>query len=90
MNDKIKAVVRLVATLILAANMVLTAKGVNPIPFDETAVTEVLTYIADGVMIFWTWWKDAPMTRIGKKHHDEMVLEKQTEKVLPVRISLML
>ena len=40
----------------------------------------MLTYVVDGFMIVWTWWKDAPMTKIGKKHHDEMVMEKQTEK----------
>lgn len=80
MGNKVKALARLIATVVLTVNMFLTAKGINPIPFDESLFTEVLTYIADGVMIFWTWYKDAPMTKIGNKHHDEMVLEKKTLK----------
>ena len=59
---------------------ILTAKGINPIPFDESMVAEVCSYVFAGIMALWSWWKDAPMTKIGKKHHDEMVLEKQTGK----------
>lgn len=80
MGNKVKALARLIATVVLTVNMFLTAKGINPIPFDESLFTEVLTYIADGAMIVWTWFKDAPMTKIGNKHHDEMVLEKKTLK----------
>ena len=77
MSNRIKAIVRLIVSVLTIANMVLTAKGCNPIPFDENALTEVLTYLAAGAMTLWTWWKDAPMTRLANKHHDEMVLEKQ-------------
>lgn len=80
MSNRIKAVIRLVSTIVLTVNALLTASGINPIPFDETLFTEVTTYIVDGVMIIWTWFKDAPMTKIGNKHHDEMVLEKKTLK----------
>lgn len=77
MSNRVKAVIRLIVTLVVTVNAFLTASGLNPIPFDETLFTEVATYIADGVMIVWTWFKDAPMTKIGNKHHDEMVLEKK-------------
>lgn len=80
MSNRIKAIVRFIASGVLIANMVLTAKGCNPIPFDEATTTEVLTYIAGGLSALWIWYKDAPMTKIGNKHHDEMVLEKQTLK----------
>ena len=80
MGNRLKAVIRLVSTIVLTVNALLTASGVNPIPFDEMLFTEVATYVADGVMIVWTWFKDAPMTKIGNKHHDEMVLEKRIEK----------
>ena len=80
MSNRFKAVIRLVSTIVLTVNALLTASGMNPIPFDETLFTEVATYIADGAIIVWTWFKDAPMTKIANKHHDEMVLEKQTEK----------
>jgi len=80
MSNRIKAIVRLVSSGVLIVNMVLTAKGCNPIPFDEATVTEVLTYIAGGLSALWIWYKDAPMTKLGNKHHDEMVLEKNTLK----------
>ena len=80
MSNRIKAVIRLMCTIVVTVNALLTASGINPIPFDETLFTEVVTYIVDGVMIIWTWFKDAPMTKIGNKHHDEMVLEKKTLK----------
>lgn len=80
MSNRIKAVTRLIVAVLTIVNMVLTAKGCNPIPFDETALTETLSYLAAGFMTLWTWWKDAPITRRANKYHDEMVLEKQTEK----------
>lgn len=80
MSNRIKAIIRLIATLVLTVNMYLTAKGINPIPFDEAMVTEAVTLIVAIGSEIWTWYKDAPMTKIANKHHDEMVLEKQTEK----------
>lgn len=80
MSNRVKAITRLIVAVITVVNMVLTAKGYNPIPLDETALGETLSYLAAGFMTFWTWYKDAPMTNIANKHHDEMVLEKRTEK----------
>lgn len=80
MSNRVKAVIRLMVTVVLTVNALLTASGLNPIPFDEALFTEVATYIVDGAMIVWTWFKDAPMTKIANKHHDEMVLEKRIEK----------
>ena len=80
MGNRIKAIVRLVASVVFIANMVLTAKGCNPIPFDEATVTEVLTYIAGGLSTLWIWWKDAPITKRGNEAHDEMVLKKEMDK----------
>ena len=80
MSNRVKAITRLIVAVITVVNMILTAKGYNPIPLDETALGETLSYLAAGFMTFWTWYKDAPMTKIGNKHHDEMVLEKKTLK----------
>ena len=80
MSNRIKAIIRLVATLVLTVNMYLIAKGINPIPFDEAMITEAVTLISVIGSEIWTWFKDAPMTKIANKHHDEMVLEKKTLK----------
>ena len=80
MSNRVKAVTRLIVAVITVVNMILTAKGHNPIPLDETALGETLSYLAARFMTFWTWYKAAPITKIGNKHHDEMVLEKKTLK----------
>ena len=69
-NTKVKSVIRLIVQCILLINMGLTLAGKNPIPFDETAVTEVLTMVASGLSTFWIWWKNAPMTKKAKKAQD--------------------
>ena len=59
----------------------LVAAGMNPIPFDETLVTEWATYIATILMIAWVWWKDAPMTKEALKAHISMIGEKLFNKL---------
>ena len=60
---RVKAITRIVISLAALINAVLTAKGINPIPFNEELVTEVISYLFAAVMAIWTWWKDAPMTK---------------------------
>lgn len=67
-----KAVIRLVVAAIAMLNGILTAKGINPIPFDESLVTEWISYAFDGAMLAWVWWKDAPITKAGITGHDIM------------------
>lgn len=69
---KQKAIIRLIIAVIATLNAILTASGANPIPFDETAVTEWLTYLFNAAMLVWTWWKDAPVTAAGVKAHGIM------------------
>ena len=46
-KEAVKAIIRLLVTLILTINSILTANGKNPIPFDESAFTETATYIVN-------------------------------------------
>lgn len=71
-----KAIIRLIVAIVVTINAMLTASGKNPIPFDETLATEWLSYAFEAGMIFWVWWKDAPMTNEGLKAHIGMVAEK--------------
>lgn len=69
MNEVSKAFIRLAVVAILAINAVLTAKGMNPIPFDETAFTEWATYLVSGVLTIWcVWWKNTMLHRRLSKH----------------------
>lgn len=62
-NETIKAFIRLLVAAILMLNSVLTAKGLNPIPFDETAFSDVALQIATGLSVLWLWWKDNNVTK---------------------------
>lgn len=61
-NGKAKAIIRLIVMIVLAVNAALTVAGKNPIPFDESAFTEVATQIAAGLSIIWSWWKNNNVT----------------------------
>ena len=61
-NETIKAFIRLLVAAILAFNTVLTAKGINPIPFDETAFSDIALQIATGLSVIWVWWKNNNVT----------------------------
>lgn len=68
MNEISKAFIRLAVVAILAINAVLTAKGMNPIPFDETAFTEWATYLVSGVLTLWYgWWKNNNVTAAAQE-----------------------
>lgn len=62
-NENIKAFIRLLVAAILMLNSVLTAKGLNPIPFDETAFSDIALQIATGLSVLWLWWKDNNVTK---------------------------
>ena len=53
-----KAVIRLVVTAFLLINALLTAKGVNPIPLDESQVTDIASQVAAVAACVWVWWKN--------------------------------
>lgn len=63
MNEKLKGIIRLLVTLVLVFNSYLTAKGLNPIPFDENAFTEIATELFSGIAVLWSWWKNNNMTK---------------------------
>lgn len=71
-----KAVIRLIVAVMATVNAMFVAAGKNPLPFDETLVTEWLTYLFDAVMLIWVWWKDAPLTDEAAEAHKGMVAEK--------------
>lgn len=61
-KERVLAVVRIVALFVTAINAVLVAKGLNPIPFDETLVGETACYVVAGATALWAWWRNNNMT----------------------------
>lgn len=62
MNERVIAIARIVALFVTAINAMLTAKGCNPIPFDENLVAETACYIVAGATAIWAWWKNNNVT----------------------------
>lgn len=62
MNERTKALIRLFAVTITWINAMLVAKGINPLPFDETEAAEFASYIVSIAAAFWAWWKHTNWT----------------------------
>lgn len=61
-KETIKAFIRLLVAAILMLNSVMTAKGLNPIPFDESAFSDVALQVATGLSVLWVWWRNNNVT----------------------------
>lgn len=61
-NETIKAFIRLLVAAILMLNSILTAKGLNPIPFDESAFSDIALQVATGLSVLWVWWRNNNVT----------------------------
>lgn len=82
-NEIVKAVIRLIVVGVLLINTILTAKGINPIPFDESIFTEIATQIAAGIGCMWVWWKNNNMTRAAIEAQDvKKAIKKQDKEVI--------
>lgn len=74
-NGRAQAITRLIVTGVLFINAILTAKGINPIPLDESAVGEVVSMIALAISTLWSWWKNNNITT------EALYWQKQKERV---------
>lgn len=75
MKEKVKAIANIIIAAVLFLNAILTASGKNPIPFDESAITEALSYLAAGIDTIWIWWKNQNISveaQTAQKVIDEM------------------
>lgn len=80
-NEKTKAIIRLIVMLVLTANMALTVAGKNPIPLDETALTEWLTIAAAGISAVWGWWKNNNVTTAAVEAQKQLIGDKAYRKL---------
>lgn len=75
MGERTKAIINLIIAAVVLVNAILTASGRNPIPFDQNAVAEFITYAAAGLETVWIWWKNQNVTAeaiTAQKIADEM------------------
>lgn len=66
MNEKSKAIIRLVVQAVLLFNMALTLAGKNPLTVDESALTDWLTTAVTGISSIWIWWKNNNVTKAAE------------------------
>lgn len=69
-NETLKAIIRLIITVIILLNAFLASKGIAPIPFDETAFAEGAFYVLSGLATVWIWWKNNNVTKASHKAQD--------------------
>ena len=63
MNEKTKAIIRLVVQAVLLFNMALTLASKNPLAVDESALTDWLTTTVTAISSIWIWWKNNNVTK---------------------------
>ena len=68
-KESSKAIIRLIVAAILLINSILTAKGINPIPFDENAFTDIA---------IWVWWKNNNVTKSAQYAQESLKELKKT------------
>lgn len=66
-NETIKAFIRLLVAAILMLNSFLTAKGLNPIPFDESAFSNIALQVATWLSVIWVWCRNNNVTSAAKE-----------------------
>lgn len=77
-NERITAIVTVAVQIFLLVQSILTAAGENPIPLDETTLSEVLTYILTAAWSVWAWWRNNNMTRAAVK--GQLVTNREKDK----------
>ena len=77
-NERITAIVTVAVQIFLLVQSILTAAGKNPIPLDETTLSEVLTYILTAAWSVWAWWRNNNMTRAAVR--GQMVTNSEKDK----------
>lgn len=63
MEERAKAIARIIATAVVCVNAILAASGHSPIPVDEGAIYETVSNIAAAISILWVWWKNNNVTQ---------------------------
>jgi SPP1 family holin len=58
-----ETIARTIALIFVLINTVLTAIGLNPLPYSETEVYEAISTVVTVIIALWAWWKDNDITQ---------------------------
>lgn len=76
-QERVKAVSRLAASLVAAANAALSLTGRNPLPYTDTEVGAAASAVLGVAATIWVWWKDNVITRHAATGHMVTVQERR-------------
>lgn len=80
-NEKTLAIVRLIVGLITIINLLLAARGYQPIELDEGLITTVVSGIIAIGAYLWSWWKNNNISHNAKQaQHFKNVLDAEEKK----------
>ena len=60
---KSETIARTIALFVVLINTILTAIGLNPLPYSETEVYEAISTVITVIIALWAWWKDNDITQ---------------------------
>ena len=72
---------RMIVLALALINSGLAMFGYDIIPFDEEQLSNFINMAFLGVASIWAWYKDNPVTTIGKKNNAKMKKEKAERKI---------
>lgn len=74
MAIKSSTIVRTIVLVITLLNTILTAFGVNPLPFSDDQIYEIVSALVTVVVSLWAWWKNNSFTKAARVA-DEVLAE---------------
>ncbi len=75
MKIKNATIIRTIVLAVTLLNSILTACGINPLPFSEEQVYEGLSAVATVIASIWAWWENNSFTKnaiAADKVYDEL------------------
>lgn len=73
-------IIRTIVLAIVLVNNILTMNGLNPLPFSEDELYEIVSGIATVAASIWAWWENNSFTKAAIKADEEYDRIKAEEK----------
>ena len=81
---KTGTIIRTIVLAIVLVNNILTMNGLNPLPFSEDELYEIVSGIATIAASLWAWWENNSFTKAAIKADEEYDRIKAEEKEVGV------
>lgn len=84
MTIKTSTIIRTIVLFLTLLNSILTMSGINPLPFSEEEMYEIVSGIATLIATLWAWWENNSFTSAAIKADEEYERIKAEEKEVGV------